>query len=233
MARTHGKAYRSGCRCDLCKQGNTEAMRRYVAMVIERDGISPTQKARPRKDPTYCPDCGRHLPVGGQTCKACGIARRDAHQRSLNRRKRLMAQVIKSAAGVSANPRWPWVQGTCAECGLAFTRRGMVSAYCSKTCSRPERRATRRARKRDAFVSIVYRARIFERDKWHCQLCRKKVNRNAVVPHPKAPVLDHILPLSQGGTHEPANVQLACFMCNAIKSDGLYLGRPEQLSMVG
>jgi 5-methylcytosine-specific restriction endonuclease McrA len=45
------------------------------------------------------------------------------------------------------------------------------------------------------------------------------VKRDKVVPHPKAPVLDHILPLAQGGTHEPTNVQCAHFMCNSIKRD--------------
>lgn len=84
-----------------------------------------------------------------------------------------------------------------------------------------------------AFVAPVSRVRIFERDKWKCRLCGKKVKRDAVVPHPRAPVLDHVLPLARGGTHEPANVQLACFMCNAHKRDGLYLDRPEQLALVG
>jgi len=91
----------------------------------------------------------------------------------------------------------------------------------------------RRALKRGAFVATVYRSRIFERDQWCCQLCHSKVNRDAVVPNPKAPTLDHILPLSKGGTHEPSNVQLACFLCNSLKGDRLYLGRSEQLSMLG
>lgn len=75
----------------------------------------------------------------------------------------------------------------------------------------------RRARKRDAFVADVSRSQIFERDRWTCQLCGKRVDRTAVAPQPLAPTLDHIVPLAVGGTHEPANVQLAHAQCNTSK----------------
>jgi 5-methylcytosine-specific restriction endonuclease McrA len=35
------------------------------------------------------------------------------------------------------------------------------------------------------------------------------------VPHPKAPTIDHIIPLAHGGDDTRANVQLAHFLCNA------------------
>lgn len=50
------------------------------------------------------------------------------------------------------------------------------------------------------------------------------------VPHPRAAVLDHVIPLARGGTHEPANVRTACFLCNSIKGDG---GGNEQLMLIG
>ena len=40
--------------------------------------------------------------------------------------------------------------------------------------------------------------------------------------------LDHIIPLSQGGTHTYNNVQLAHFLCNISKRDSL-LPQGEQL----
>lgn len=49
-------------------------------------------------------------------------------------------------------------------------------------------------------------------------MCGDKVKKNKCVPHPLAPVLDHIIPLAMGGTHEPKNVQLAHFICNSYKS---------------
>ncbi len=232
---THGVgAYSRGCRCDVCHAAVAAAARDYRVRVIERDGVSPTQKARPRKPPIYCPDCGRLLPSGGETCQQCGRARRrqqsKAARRGPARRKAATQRLAKAAAGVPANLGWPWVQGECASCGDQFTRKGAVSPYCSKRCSIRERSRARRAGGRT--TSTVYRGRIFDRDQWRCQLCRKKVKRDAVVPHPKAPTLDHILPLSVGGTDESGNLQLACFRCNSIKSGGT-IGGFEQLSMLG
>ncbi|WP_442803649.1 HNH endonuclease [Streptomyces pseudogriseolus] len=85
---------------------------------------------------------------------------------------------------------------------------------------------------REAFVASVNRQAIYQRDRWVCQLCRKPVARGKAVPHPKAPTIDHIVPLARGGTHEPANVQLAHYHCNAIKSDGEWAGG-EQLALIG
>ena len=90
----------------------------------------------------------------------------------------------------------------------------------------------RRAVKRGAYVAPVNRRAIFERDRWRCELCGRKLKRAAVSPHPLAPVLDHLLPLAQGGKHEPANVQAAHWLCNSIKGDRVWPGG-EQLALVG
>lgn len=44
------------------------------------------------------------------------------------------------------------------------------------------------------------------------------------------PSIDHIVPLSQGGTHELANVQLAHYRCNLSKNNR---GSGEQLLLIG
>jgi len=50
-----------------------------------------------------------------------------------------------------------------------------------------------------------------------------------VVPHPKAPTIDHIVPLSAGGDDTKANVQLAHFSCNTRKN----VGGSQQLRIIG
>jgi 5-methylcytosine-specific restriction endonuclease McrA len=98
-------------------------------------------------------------------------------------------------------------------------------------------KSRRRARKRNAFVENVSPKKVFARDRYRCQLrlpgC-EGIDRSKVVPHPKAPTVDHIIPLSAGfdagGTHEPANCHTACFHCNCKKSDG---GGGEQLLLIG
>lgn len=118
-----------------------------------------------------------------------------------------------------------FVAGTCRICSRPF-----ADLYGSVTCSdacqaaarldrKREAKHRRRALKRDAFISPVNRRATYERDDWTCQLCGDLTDRTASVPDPLAPTLDHIIALANGGTHEPANVQTAHFMCNVRKGD--------------
>lgn len=72
-------------------------------------------------------------------------------------------------------------------------------------------------------------AEIAARDRRTCQLCRRRVAMTKAVPHPKAPTIDHVLPIAAGGQDIRANVQLAHFECNWRKSDG----GTQQLALVG
>lgn len=70
---------------------------------------------------------------------------------------------------------------------------------------------------------------ISERDGNRCHLCRKAVP-DKVWPHPLSPSLDHVIPLSRGGIHDPDNVKLAHLRCNVEKGAG---GGNEQLLLIG
>ena len=50
------------------------------------------------------------------------------------------------------------------------------------------------------------------------------------VPHPKAPTIDHIVPLADGGDDIKANVRLAHFLCNSRRGAR---GGTEQLWLIG
>lgn len=126
-----------------------------------------------------------------------------------------------------------FISGYCSRCGEGFTTHAncyIGNGHCSKRCNRAHQRELERVSKREAFVANVYRQEIYERDNWRCQLCGKAVKRKAQVPDLLAPTIDHIIPLSLGGTHEPANTQLAHFGCNAKKSNRL---TGDQLRLVG
>jgi len=73
-------------------------------------------------------------------------------------------------------------------------------------------------------------ADIFDRDGWRCGLCGKPVRKDYQWPDPRARSLDHILPLSKGGAHTRANVQLAHLRCNWSKNDRV---EAVQLRLVG
>lgn len=63
---------------------------------------------------------------------------------------------------------------------------------------------------------------IFIRDNWQCQMCGRKVTEKDNVNNDDYAHLDHIIPLSKGGTHTLDNVQALCRKCNLIKSDNIY-----------
>ena len=138
---------------------------------------------------------------------------------------------------------------TCPECGTTIdhdTRRGRPRVYCSAACSRraqrrdpnrnrgnqQDQRRRRRARERGAAVESFTTTEIYERDRWRCQLCHRKVNPDIPLGHARSATLDHVVPLAHGGLHTRANVQLAHRRCNLRKGDRV-LGPGEQLSLIG
>jgi 5-methylcytosine-specific restriction endonuclease McrA len=72
----------------------------------------------------------------------------------------------------------------------------------------------RRARLRNVAVEKFKPSEIFERDNWMCQLCGKRVDKHLKRPNPLSASLDHIVPLSKGGSHSRANTHLAHLTCN-------------------
>ena len=111
----------------------------------------------------------------------------------------------------------------CKECArLVTTECGHTkSEFCSEECSEKfrarEYKNHRKEQMKEAFKSPVYFKRIYARGQGLCQIC------GLPVPYDKSPdklwaaTIDHIIPLSKGGTHEPNNCQLTHRLCNSIK----------------
>lgn len=114
----------------------------------------------------------------------------------------------------------------CRECGRSFVPRygDRHRAFCSDVCGRKANkrvsRKTRKARERGATLAEhIDPIAVFNRDEWRCHLCgRKTLRRLRGTTEPRAPEIDHIVPLSVGGSHTWDNVACACRCCNAAKS---------------
>ena len=76
----------------------------------------------------------------------------------------------------------------------------------------PRRR--RAERLRAATAEPIDREAIFDRDDWICGLCGEPVRRDEAT-------LDHVVPLSLGGQHDPTNLRLAHGSCNSRRGDGV------------
>ena len=78
-----------------------------------------------------------------------------------------------------------------------------------------------RALKQTTQVEPIKEKEIYLRDGWTCQICHKKVHNKLKFPNPMSASLDHIIPLSEGGTHTYDNVQLAHLGCNISKQNNV------------
>lgn len=139
-----------------------------------------------------------------------------------------------------------WMTGPCEVCGVVFTTRAHSRRFAWGCCPEHQRTATnRRQRQLEAakygwsYKTNQSRARrygveyepirpteVFARDGYRCGICGEMAERDQKVPHPRAPTLDHVVPMSKGGPHLYSNVQCAHFRCNYLKSDTV----DEQLS---
>ena len=78
-----------------------------------------------------------------------------------------------------------------------------------------------KALKRTTQVEPINDKIVYLRDGWICQICHKRVKKTLKYPNPMSASLDHIVPLSKGGSHTYANVQLTHLICNLSKNDGI------------
>lgn len=88
----------------------------------------------------------------------------------------------------------------------------------------------RRARQFGVNHERFANSEVFERDGYVCQRCGVKTLPRTHKRHPRHPNLDHIIPLSKGGTHTRQNVQCLCHSCNWKKRNSV---GGDQLLLIG
>ena len=130
------------------------------------------------------------------------------------------------------------VNCVCEQCGDVFVlhesavQRG-EGRYCSKRCygdskivsteSRAEGPIPKSRRQRALHWGVEYelynRQGIFERDNFMCGLCLEPIDPTLEYPNPGSASIDHILPMSLGGSTAPDNVQAAHLSCNLSKQN--------------
>jgi len=195
------------------------------------------------KRPAECDDCGsEYMKTHGATTKRCPpCARRVGSEtqrinwpqcrvhfvqcptcHSLFSTRHLRKYCAPTCRPMSHHPVPSQVR-PCAECAQA--KQNPMARYCTDCRrsrlkeTRRSQKAARRAMKRGVLTVLVAPTLIYERDAWICGICSRSVDSKRAYPDPKSVSLDHIVPLANGGTHEPMNLQCSHLDCNMKKSN--------------
>lgn len=115
----------------------------------------------------------------------------------------------------------------CKECGKHFSDTRKKREFCSYKCGRKyghrKKDTVRRLRiKRNGKVDWnISVERLVKRDKGICYLCNEQVNTNVDPNDDYYPSIEHVIPVSKGGTHTWNNVRLAHRICNTEKGTNI------------
>jgi hypothetical protein len=159
-----------------------------------------------------------------KTCVVCCTEFRDGTGRQISCSK----QCGRAHQAIASQK----VEKQCRMCGIDFSTPKVTShkVYCSMFCNERARRKKRHLYLNNAAKIRDQRIRengfekidpleVFRRDGWVCGICNKPIDRAASYPHPLSASVDHIKPVSKGGSHTLANVRCAHLSCNMKKSN--------------
>lgn len=125
----------------------------------------------------------------------------------------------------------------CINCGVEYVHnKRHAGKFCSRSCYAEytgideinnsksylsDGASIRRAKYYGVHYENINVLDVIKRDDCTCQLCGESINLSLKHPHPMSFSLDHIKPLSKGGTHTFENVQSSHLKCNINKSNTL------------
>jgi hypothetical protein len=157
-----------------------------------------------------CVDCGVGLERKGPRepvrCAACVVKRKRERQRAdyaAHRTKRLAAQAARRARDPeSARQRG---RGQWAKASSEYKRRVNAGRNARRVCA--------------AVVERYDPRSVFERDGWVCYLCGFTIDESLRFPDPLSASIDHLEPLSRGGSDALDNVGATHLRCNMAKGN--------------
>lgn len=109
----------------------------------------------------------------------------------------------------------------CARCTKPLISKKINAIYCSRTCKSMEHTFKNRPKTRP--VTMARRAEIFIRDEGNCYMCESKVDSGKFE-------LDHLIPVSRGGSSDVWNLAVSCPPCNRSRGNRIEIRQLVKLS---
>lgn len=175
----------------------------------------------------YCSDCGLGFKTtsSGGLCEACKVRRKEVWSviRRLDGELRRIERAIDRAERLAI--RLAMQSRSCKGCTKPLHEKGArMCPDCRRIKKRSDKTHTSRARRYGCERETVINSVVFDRNGWLCQQCGCECIKPDGDWNPRWATLDHIVPLSRGGSHTYANTQLLCSQCNTAKSDSVVRG---------
>lgn len=117
----------------------------------------------------------------------------------------------------------------CLECGTEFITNNKKTLCCTPECTNRRQNRLKEINRRhklkengkvDYSISLH---RLIKKHNGKCGICGRKVDIKADPNSDTYPSIDHVFPVSKGGTHTWDNVQLAHRGCNTLKRDSVMI----------
>lgn len=119
----------------------------------------------------------------------------------------------------------------CLQCNKLFID---TNKYCSNECCKKYHNTVhseirKRYKRNNGHIDkTITLEKLIKRDNNVCYICNRECNLNdytfsgnTFIAGNYYPSIDHVIPISKGGTHEWNNIRLAHRICNSLKSDRL------------
>jgi hypothetical protein len=143
------------------------------------------------------------------------------------RREIMTALALARHGGIAPRePREPLPSRSCEFCGVSIRRHPRARTCAAIECIRERNRIRgrkyqheRRARLRGNDAERFEPIEVYERDGWTCGICALPVDPALTWPDPLSVSLDHITPVSLGGSHTRENTRCSHLGCNSKRGN--------------
>lgn len=172
-----------------------------------------------------CPNC--------KDIEAEKLRRAKQRRRARDRRKvRESAELIRKARVEAEALQRMRERSRVCSCGAPYQYTGQGRQLCQACRNRADNKnheLKRRRKIKEALVDTdITLVGLLKKQGWRCMICGELMDQTdyelqgeTFIAGDRYPSIDHIIPLSKGGLHAWSNVQVACRICNSLKSDSL------------